>query len=330
MRYEATRVGQDDASLWPHLAADPERILEIAVQYMHFGLYSEAVDLLARKYPSGEDVVSEPGMPPPEQYPLMAYYRGYCRDMLHQGSGSDYAVASKMSTVYAFPNRTESLDVLKRAISANPKDANAHSLLGSLYMAGGMEEAAMAQWKAARELNPAIPALLRNMGYTAPLSQKSPERAIQYFEEGTKAEPANAENYLGLEQALRQAGRSPQERAEALQKFQGDRPPSNLVFQLARDLADAGRYEDAQAELAKQFVSREEGGVGVLDVYLDVKLKQTQVLVDKKQCAEAKQFLEHLSDPVPQLSLTKDALTLALQSARIRKAIAEVESSCAR
>ena len=172
LQYEATLLGHPNAALWEHLAADPERIMNIAVLYMHFGFYADAVEILSRRYPSGAGVVSEPGMPRPEAYSLIAYYRGYCHEMLHQDGSADFHAASQMPANYVFPNRPETLDVLKRAIAANPKDANAHALLGSLYMSGGMEDAAMTEWNAARELNPAIPALLRNMGYTALYSQQ--------------------------------------------------------------------------------------------------------------------------------------------------------------
>ncbi|HUN61199.1 MAG TPA: DUF5107 domain-containing protein [Candidatus Sulfotelmatobacter sp.] len=328
LRYEATLLGHDDPALWPHLAADPERILNIAVLYMHFGFYADAVDLLSRNYPSGPGVVSEPGMPRPEAYPLIAYYRGYCREMLHQDPAADFHAASQMPTTYVFPNRPETFDVLQQAIKANPKDANAHALLGSLYMSGGMEEAAMREWNAARELNPALPALLRNMGYTALYLHQPPERAIPYFEEGTKYDPQNPENYLGLEQALRDAKRSPEECVAALQKFPGTNPPAQLIFQLARDLADAGRYDQAQKQLATRFVSLEEGGASQLDVYLEIKLKQAQSLATNHHCDQARALLQHLSDPVPQLSLTKEALALALHSPRIQKQIAEAQASC--
>src|SRR4029077_9598506 len=103
---------------------------------------------------------------------------------------------------------------------------------------------------AARELNPAIPARLRKMGDTVLYSKQAPERAIALFTEGMKSDPQNPENCLGLEQALREAGHSPEERAAALQKFTGSNPPVALIFQLARDLADAGHYDEAQKELA--------------------------------------------------------------------------------
>lgn len=328
LRYEAALLGHDDPALWPHLAADPERILTIAAQYMHFGFYADAVDILSRTYPTGSDVVSEPGMPRPEAYPLVAYYRGYCRAMLHQDATADFQAASKMSTLYAFPNRPESLEVLKAAIAVNPKDANAHALLGDLYMSGGMEDAAMTEWNAARELNPSIPALLRNMGYTALYSQHSPERAIQYFQEGTRSDPQNAENYLGLEQALTEAGHAPAERAVALQKYPGQNPPAKMIFQLVRDLADAGQYDAAQKELATRFVSLEEGGASQLDVYLEIKLKQAHALAAAHRCDEARNVIQHLSDPVPQLSLTKDALALAVKSNRVQKEIVAAQAPC--
>jgi tetratricopeptide (TPR) repeat protein len=328
LRYEAALLGHDDPALWQHLAADPERILNIIVLYMHFGFFADALDLLSRNYPSGEGVVSEPGMPRPEKYPLIDYYRGYCREMLHQDGMGDFRAAAQMATIYVFPNRPESMDVLKRALSLNPADANAHALLGSLYMSGGMQDAAMKEWNDARALNPAIPALLRNMGYTALYSKQPPERAIELFTQGTKFDPQNAENYLGLERALREAGRPPEERVAALQKFPGSAPPATLIFQLARDLADAGRYDDAQKELATRFISLEEGGASQLDVYLEIKLKQAHALAANHQCGAARNLVQHLDDTAPQLSLTKEALALALRSPRIQKQIADAQASC--
>jgi tetratricopeptide (TPR) repeat protein len=328
LRCEAAILDHQDPALWQHLAADPERILTIAVLYMHFGFYNDALDLLERDYPTGEGVISEPGMPRPEGYSLLAYYRGYCRDRLHQDGSADFRAASQMATTYVFPNRPESIDVLNRAISVNPRDANAHALLGSLYMSGGMQDAAMTEWNAARELNPAIPALLRNMGYTALYSKQPYERAIGLFAEGTKVDPQNAENYLGLEQALRAAGRPPEERVAALQKYPGANPPARLIYQLARDLADAGRYDDAQKELATRFISLEEGGASQLGVYLEIKLHHVGALTASQHCDEARSLIQQLGEPVPPLGLTREALLLALHSPRVQKEITETQASC--
>jgi thioredoxin-like negative regulator of GroEL len=130
---------------------------------------------------------------------------------------------------------------------------------------------------------------------------------------------------------MKDAGRSPEERVAALQKFPGSNPPATLIFQLARDLADAGRYDEAQKELATRFISLEEGGASQLDVYVEIKLKEARTLAAKQQCEQARAVIQHLSsDAVPQLSLTKDALALATQSRRVQKEIADVQAPCAK
>lgn len=328
LRYEATRLGTDDPALWEHLAADPSRILDIAVSYMCFGLYAEAAGILARKYPDGPGVVSEPGMPRPEDDPMIVYYRGYCREMLRQDGSADFQAASGMPTTFIFPNRPDSFDVLNRAIAANPKDANAYALLGDLYMSSGREDEAMKEWGAARVINPALPALLRNMGYTALYTKQPPERAIELFTDGVKYDPQNAENYLGLERSLKEAGRSPQEQAKALQEFPGPHLPAMLVFQLARDLADAQQYDASVKELADHFVSMEEGGASRLTVYLEIMLKEAKALAQKRQCPDAKLIVGNLGNAVPQLSLTTEELSQGLQSKAVREATAAIEMAC--
>ena len=126
---------------------------------------ADALDLLGRRYPTGAGVYSEPGAPAPQDDPEVAYYRAYCRQK--RGSGaSDFAAASKMSTRYIFPSRPETFPVLHAALQANPQDATARFLLGSLYLSGGMAEAAQREWEQARRLDRKIPVLHRNLGLT--------------------------------------------------------------------------------------------------------------------------------------------------------------------
>src|ERR1700681_4484411 len=76
---------------------------------LRFGLYADALDVLSRQYPSGTDVIGEPGVLHPASYPLIAYYRGFCRYALGKDGSADFAAASSMPTSYVFPNRAESL-----------------------------------------------------------------------------------------------------------------------------------------------------------------------------------------------------------------------------
>lgn len=329
LRYEGARLGSDDAALWTHLAADPERILDVATEYIRFGLYADALEILSRTWPNGGDVVTEPGMPRPEAYPLIAYYRGWVRFALGQDGRADFAAASRMPTTYVFPSRPETFDVLRRALAALPGDATAHFLLGSLLMSAGLPDSAMAEWNAAARLNPRIPTLHRNLAMTVLKTGGSVDSAIALFLAGTRVDPLNDEPYLDLEAAMRQAGRPAEERARALLAYPGGRTiPPVLAFTTARTLAEAGRFDDAEKQLAGRYFSREEGGEDYGQVYLELRTTRARSLATHGQCAQALRVLDHLGDPRGDLQLTRDRLRPLVESSAVRDGANAVRAAC--
>ena len=158
LRVEAGQLGREDTSLWAHLAADPEWVLDVADQYMDAGLYADALALLERTYPLVTDLEKEPGAVLPQHYPLIAYYRGYARQQLGQSPADDFLFASGLSTLLVYPHRASSFAVLRAAIAQNPKDATAHYLLGCLLFDARETEQALAEWKLARPAAEGIPA----------------------------------------------------------------------------------------------------------------------------------------------------------------------------
>jgi tetratricopeptide (TPR) repeat protein len=329
LRYEALRLGANDPSLLTHLAGDPERILEIAADYMRFGLYEDALDVLSRQYPSGSEVVSEPGTLHPSSYPLITYYRGYCRYALGKDGRADFEAGSRMPTSFVFPNRAESFPVLRRAIEVNPDDATAHLLLGSLYLSGGMTGPAMQEWEALRCISPAIPTLHRNMGYTVLRSGGSAERAMEYFREGMSYDSHNVDLILGLEEAMDKAGQPAIDRARTLQSFPGLRSaPSALVFRLARLLAEAGEFEPAEELLVNRFFAKEEGGTDVREIYVALRLKRAKSLASQGQYETALRIVRHLGEPVASLPFTARGLGPFVASNTTRQAMEEIEAMC--
>lgn len=275
LRYERVKSGAADEALWRHLAADPERVIEIATDYMELALWEDAVELLAREYPEIDPATAEPGTPLPQNYPLVAYYRGYCRERMGQSGRTDFERASKMSTRWVFPHRPGTFAVLRKAAEVNPKDAIARYLLGMLYQAGGQVDNALREWEAARAINSNIPVLHRNLAQSYLLLKNQPERAVEMYREGLRADPTNLEVYTGLDQALSLLGRPAAERAEALARYP-DKPnmPANLVYALALALAEGGRADEADRLFEGRFFPREEHGLDARQVRLEVQLRK--------------------------------------------------------
>ncbi len=351
------------ADLWTHLAGNPERILELVVDYMKVGLYEDALALLRREYPRGEDVVTEPGMPHPSGYPLLAYYEGYLQERLGRDPTEAYTRASRLPTTYVFPNRHETEAALRSALRADPDDATAHFLLGSLLLSGGRAREAMAEWEEARRLRPSIPTLHRNMGWTvlagagrgtppspgpreatpsgdrvraaaAPVTgedrvRAAAARAAALFTEGTRYDGLNPDLYLGRDSALALLGRSPSERADSLLRFpEPALLPPKLVYRAARLLAVAGRFDEAEGLFRNRFFPSEEGGTDVRLVWLEVRTARAEALARSGRCREAVRILDGLPRPVVGLPFTEEPMDWLLRRPPLAGRVAAAWALC--
>jgi len=325
LRHEAVLLGDANEAVWAHLAGDPERVLELAVDYMALGLWDDAHALLARRYPSA-GVVAEPGAALPQDYPLVAYYRGYCAEKTGRSGREDFALASRQSTRYVFPNRPESIVVLRRALEADPLDATAHFLLGSLFLSGGRSDEALAEWERARVLDPRRPVLHRNIGFALLYAQGAARDALRVFEEGMGADPENVELYEGADQAMSLLGRPPEERTAALRRYPGSPLPSRLVYKLALALAEQGRFAEAEALFPGRFFPREEFGTNVRQVYLELKLRQALALAREGRAKEAAALAATFGRPVPGVDFTKDGLKAFVDAPRFQYYCGELQA----
>jgi tetratricopeptide (TPR) repeat protein len=331
LRNEAVKLGQTEhaAALWRHLAGDPQRVLEAAIDYMAVGAWGDALELLDRDYPTGEGVFAEPGLLAPQAHPEVAYYRGYCREQLGASGRADYDAASRMSTAYVFPQRAESLAILRRAVEANPDDASAHFLLGSLYLSGGIADRAVAEWEKARALRPAIATLHRNLGLTLLHALHEPERARAVLAEGIAVDRDNVEVYQALDQVLGLLGRPAEERVQALSSYpHRDRLPPSLVVKLALAFLEAGRIEDAEALFPGRFFPREEFGTNVRQVYVEVLAQRALRAARAKDCASARRTIEGLGREVPGLAFTRDGLGPFVDGARTQLLVGDALEAC--
>ena len=277
-----------DAAMWQHLAADPDRILNIADEYLGAGLYADALKLLDHSYPAVDPQESEPGSVAPKDHVLIAYYRGYCREKLGQSGAADFEAARKMSTRYIFPSRASTFPVLRAAIARNPGDATAHFLLGDLYLSAGLADQAIAEWEPLRRQQPAIPVLHRNLGRTLLFVKGDDAHALEVFEEGLSADPSNPDVYAGTIQALELAGKPAAERVRVLKRFPDPSAmPTALSFEKALALAESGAFDEARRSLQNRFFALQEGGVTVERVRHEIDLLEAVSKARAGQCAEA-------------------------------------------
>jgi TolA-binding protein len=312
-----------------HLAADPYRVLGVASEYARLGLYRQAIEVLSRKYPSVDPDQSEPGTTAPQNNPLVAYFRGYCREKLGQSAANDFAQGARASTLYVFPSTLDDKLALEAALRANSNDANAHYFLGTWYFARAKTTDALHEWNAARATNPLLPALDASLGMALLHETSDFSAASSTFNEGIKNDPGNVSNYTGVVDALTLLGATPSERVKPLLRYPDHKKmPNPLVEELALSHAEAGNFDDAVALFHNRFFGREEGGTNVRRVWIEVRLLQTQKLAHDRNCRAALDVADRLGSPVDGLVFTKDGLGPYLNSPRANYILGEVYSAC--
>jgi tetratricopeptide (TPR) repeat protein len=309
------------------LGADPYRVLDVAAEYMRLGLYHPALTVLSRKYPASPADRSEPGTVLPQEHPLVAYFRAYCEEKLGAPAKENYAAASRLSTLYVFPNSAETVHVLKAALRARPSDGTAHYLVGTFLFSRGLTDAALQEWAEARKLAPNIPVLHANIGAALLRVRKDAQGALAAFQDGVAVDAKNPELYLGMDEALSILQRPARDRVQALERYPDlANMPSDLVYELALNRAEAGDFEGAKRLFRDRFFPREEGGTNVRQVWIEVRLQEA--LQRTGHCETALREAQSLGTEVPSLPFTHDGLTPIVDSARTQYLLGLLTSAC--
>lgn len=327
-RYEKMRLTSVDTSLLSHLASDPERILTVATDYMGFGLYDAALEVLERSYQT-TGLVVDAGSPHPSQYPLIAYYRGYVKERLGRSPAADYAAASKMSGVYVFPSRDEDVRVLRSAVAFNARDALGHLLLGHLAMAGDDADTAIEHWERARSLNARLPALHRNLGL-AYLLKGEPSSAQRVLNEGLRYDSLNAAIYLALDSLAETRHQALEARIRNLSRYPAKSSmPSPLVFRLARLLAAAGQFDAAESLFKGRYFARSAVGENATSVWMEVRMSRAEQLAKSGKCGDGMQMLTSIVQPVDGLRFRSEALVAEVSRTPMADWSARLLQQCA-
>jgi tetratricopeptide (TPR) repeat protein len=179
----------------------PATAQETAAEYLNEGLWQDGADVLLQSTQAAPDKS--------RIHPMTYYYLGYFADKLGQTENAKeyYQQAMSMPPDYVFPFQTEAIDVLRRAIAANPRDPRAPYYLGNLLYDWQPEEATR-MWEASAALAPSFAITHRNLAaaYMHQASGADLAKAIAELEKAVSLEPKYALHFTELDELYEQAG----------------------------------------------------------------------------------------------------------------------------
>lgn len=233
-------------------------ILDVATDLRRAGALEDAVALL-------EQAAAAPVTPAGNVRPIAHYTAAAVLDDLGLATGAaeHRRAARDGDLTWAFPSGLDAYDVLRRAAAADPEDATARSLLGTLLYAHGRRAEALLQWEEALDLGLEHPVLLRNAGLAAYNIAHDDDRAWRRYEQAVALAPDDARLRYEQDQLAVRLG---QDTATRLARLT---PVEHLV--LTRDdftieyvglLVEAGQAQRAYEILVTRSFHPWEGGEG--------------------------------------------------------------------
>jgi tetratricopeptide (TPR) repeat protein len=239
------------------LPADNQMLLDLALDYARAGLWSEAVEILARSNLQATD----------GSVPIVLYALAF----LHQRLGnapaahSAYAQAAAAPPDYCFPSRIDDLLILQAALLANPQDARCAYYLGNLLYDRRRHHEAISLWEQSARLDPPFSVVWRNLaiGYFNVLHD--PDKARSAFEKAFQANPHDARVLYERDQLWKRVGELPQRRLTELERFPDlVRLRDDLSIELACLYNQTRQHQKALALIQSRQFQPWEGGEGLV------------------------------------------------------------------
>ncbi len=214
LTYKGRRAARLLAEQEGKMRQDVQSYLELASDYMSWGLPAEAIAVLGR---AGRGKTAAMGT-----YPLVYYYLGY----LHQQTGQEaaakrlFALAAKMPIDYCFPHRAESIEILTAATEQNADDARAHYYLrNALYEI--QPERAIGHWERAVRIDGAFARAHRNLGWAQYRTRHNIPDAIASYEKAIAGDSSDARVFTELDRLYELGNVEPLQRLAMLETHHG-------------------------------------------------------------------------------------------------------------
>ena len=287
---DAASARESSAALDALLDGSVPNLLELASDYVNYGLWKEAAAVFGPR-------VIEGGF---SSHPLPAYFFAYvlhhmgvrkeALDILHK--------AASLSPDYVFPFELDFIDILEWAMKENPADARAPYYLGNLLF-DLQPERAISAWEKARTLDPAFSVVRRNLGLAYARVKNDLPAAVASLELALAANRKDARLYYELDLIYEAAGVDPAMRLARLEKNHDI--VSGSDNSLAREiglLLLTGRAERALEFLRTHHFHVWEGGGEIHGLWVEANLAAGRYYVERKRYRRAlESFMNALSYP---------------------------------
>ena len=224
--------------------------LKLSLDYMQYGLYENAVEILNNCKDSN---------------PLVEYYKGYAeynRGNIDKAKDC-YIKAEAMCSDYIFPNAVEEMLILENAVDVLKEAPMASYYLGNLLYDKKQYERATECWENAVKSEPTFAMPYRNLSIAYYNKQNDIVKALDAIKQACRLEADNSRFLLELDQLSVKAGVSAGDRLKALEEHQELLEGRDVLYLSYITLLNAsGRYEDALSCLETHTFHPWEGGEG--------------------------------------------------------------------
>ncbi len=288
--------------LGKRLNCDTQVRLDLALDYIHAGLWSLAASVL-------ENAAVE-------QFsgtaPLVSYYLAYIfnrEGKIEQATGA-LLIAAKAPPDYCFPSRLDEIKILQHAIAANPTDARAPYYLGNLFYDRQRYQEAIACWEQSASLDVSFVTVRRNLGIAYFNTRSDRKRALASYEQAIKCDPKDARLLYEYDQLRKRVGESPRHRLAALiERIDLVQQRDDLIVELCALYNQTGQHEHAQKLLSSRQFQPWEGGEGlVLEQYVRTHSALGRSALDAGNRALARKHFEAAQHSPNNLGETKHLL----------------------
>jgi tetratricopeptide (TPR) repeat protein len=258
--------------------------IEYAFDYVHAGLYEEAIELLLQH--TIDNV---------QQHPMVYYYLGWISHLLGENEKAiEYCqTAASLDPDFCFPNRIEDVPVLQKAIELNSGDAKAYYYLGNFWYDKRQYDDAIECWEASVKKDNGFPTAHRNLSLAYYNKLNKPEQALASLEKAFSLDTNDARVLMELDQLYKKLNKPLEKRLSFLEDYLSlVASREDLYLERITLCNQLGNYQKAKELITDYRFHPWEGGEGkVVGQYLIAHIELAKAAIDDGDHEKALQLL---------------------------------------